>query len=194
MDLFDLLDPERIRCHHSVQSKKRTLQTVAELLGESLRKSAEAACPMGDTEPVKEPRNASVRIASKILTVRAKTETEPEILTDMGIMDALINRERLGSTGLGHGVGLPHSRISAIEEPIAALITLENGVDYEAADDQKVDIVIGLLVPEDCNDAHLQLLAQLAKRFSDGDFRERIRSFHDPQLLYTFLAELPPVD
>lgn len=193
MDLSNLLEPERIRCHHSVQSKKRTLQTVAELLGESLRSSAEATCPIGDEiAEGDEPRTASVRIASKILKARAKDEAEPEILTDMGILDALISRERLGSTGLGHGVGLPHSRLCAIEEPIAALVTLENGVDYEAADDQPVDLVFGLLVPEECNDEHLKILAELAKRFSDESLRDQLRSFTDPHALHEFLVSLPP--
>ncbi len=140
MDLSDLLEPERIRCKSDVISKKRTLQTLAELLGESLR--AQQIAARASEEPL---------------------DNAPEIdtLTDMEILDALISRERLGSTGLGHGVALPHSRLCNISEPIAAFVTLQAGVDFESADGQPVDLAVGLLVPEKCNDEHLKILAKL---------------------------------
>jgi PTS system nitrogen regulatory IIA component len=191
MDLSDLLEPERIRCQCDIQSKKRTLQTLAELLGESLRaKSASDA----DASPDKE-SNDSKSGTRKIRMSRKQSDKngdEPETLSDMQILDALISRERLGSTGLGHGVGLPHSRLSNIQEPIAAFVTLSQGIDYESADGQPVDLVLGLLVPEDCNDEHLKILAQLARRFSDDTLRSSLRGFVDAGNLYQHLASLPP--
>lgn len=194
MDLSDLLAPDRIRCLCDAKSKKRTLQTVAELLGESLRASAReefaAATDSADEEISK---RSTVRLTKKILKSWDKGEDEPEVLTDMGILDALISRERLGSTGLGHGVGLPHSRLCAIDEPVAAFVSLESGIDYDAADSVPVDLVLGLLVPEHCNDEHLKILANLAKRFNNPAFRNELREFTHPQTLFDYIAEQPPV-
>ena len=198
MDLSDLLEPERIHCHCNVQSKKRTLQTVAEILGASLRAKHDAL-DAGDNDSASEESEKAAgkaQAAAKAKKSRKgadKSEAVPDTLSDMAILDALIGRERLGSTGLGHGVGLPHSRVSCIQEPIAALVTLETGVDYESIDGQDVDIVLGLLVPENCNDEHLKILAQLAKRFSDENLRNQIRNFEDPENLYQHLRSLAAV-
>lgn len=101
---------------------------------------------------------------------------DDEELSDMHVLDALINRERLGSTGIGDGVALPHARMPSLTEPAAALITLRKGVDYDAIDGKNVDLIVGLLVPEDCNDAHLKILQGLAKRFSNPNFRAALRN------------------
>jgi len=197
MDLPDLLEPERISCRCDIQSKKRTLQTVAELLGGSLRAKAQAASALeaianGDDSTTEEVKAAASAKGKNTRKTGDNSGAEPETPSDMVILDALIGRERLGSTGLGHGVGLPHSRLSSIKEPIAALVTLDQGVDYESADGQAVDLVFGLLVPEDCNDEHLQILAQLARRFSDEKLRNELRAFADPAGLYAHLDSLPP--
>ncbi len=196
MDLSDLLEPERIRCRCDVQSKKRTLQTVAELLGESLRAkklAATAAQNVPGEDESEPPAPGSSAKSKKARKPGDKDNAESDTLSDMEILDALISRERLGSTGLGHGVGLPHSRLSSIEEPIAAFVTLDNGVDYESSDGQAVDLVLGLLVPEDCNDEHLKILAQLARRFSDESLRSQLRTFEEPERLYSHLSSLSPV-
>jgi len=100
---------------------------------------------------------------------------DDEELSDMHVLDALINRERLGSTGVGDGVALPHARMPSLSEPAAVLISLNEGVDFDALDEQKVDLIVGLLVPENCNDTHLQILRGLAKRFSNPNFRNSLR-------------------
>lgn len=209
MDLSDLLEPERIRCQCDVKSKKRTLQTLAELLGESLRAkqlamqtsadepldATAAEIPtVGKTEESPVPKIVKkTGIVSKVRKVAEKPDAtaQPDMLTDMEILDALISRERLGSTGLGHGVALPHSRLFNISEPIAAFVTLEKGVDFESADGQTVDLAVGLLVPEDCNDEHLKILAKLARRFSDESLRSKLRTFNDAETLYAHLVALP---
>lgn len=162
-DLPDLLAPDRVRCRCDIHSKKRALQTVAELLAASLRKTDSAHDNEADDDA---PRST---------------------LSDMSILDALIVRERLGSTGIGHGIALPHSRLAGIEEPIAALITLNEGVDFEAIDDEAVDVVLGLLVPEQCNDEHLKILAKLAKRFNDPEQRAEVRQHADGHALLAHL-------
>ncbi len=95
--------------------------------------------------------------------------------TDAEVFDSLIGRERLGSTGLGKGVALPHGRMKGLDAPIAALLTLEHGIDYDAVDKQPVDLLLALLVPEESTDEHLQILAQLAEMFSNPEFCARLR-------------------
>lgn len=92
------------------------------------------------------------------------------------VADRLLAREKLGSTALGHGVAIPHGRCPDLSEAVAAFMKLRTGVDFDAPDGEKVDIVVGLLVPEDCTDGHLQLLAQLAQLFSQKDVRDELRS------------------
>ena len=91
------------------------------------------------------------------------------------VFEGLFAREKLGSTGLGHGVALPHARLSGVPRPIGALLRLGAGVDFDAPDRGAVDLVFGLLVPEDSTSEHLQLLAQLASRFSDEQLRDALR-------------------
>jgi len=132
-------------------------------------------------------------LAPSVCDKQIDENVEPE-LSEMDIFDALINRERLGSTALGHGVALPHSRLNKVEVPIAAMITLESGVDYEAPDEQPVDILIGLLVPEKCNDEHLKILANLAKSLNSQHFRQQLRDFNtnQAQALYDYLQKQAP--
>lgn len=101
---------------------------------------------------------------------------DDEELSDMNVLDALINRERLGSTGVGHGVALPHARMSGLKEPAAALMTLEEGLDFDAIDGHKVDLIVALLVPKDCNDDHLKILRNLALRFDNPNYRAALRN------------------
>jgi len=96
-------------------------------------------------------------------------------LTPEQVFDKLLERERLGSTGLGQGIALPHARIEGVENACGALIQLESGVDFDAIDNHKVDIVFGLMVPQQATEEHLQLLAQLATLFSNEKFCSRLR-------------------
>jgi len=116
-------------------------------------------------------------------------------LKDDTIFERLLERERLGSTGLGHGVALPHARIKDLGEAIGAFVHLRRSVDFEAIDDQPVDLAFAMLVPEAASEVHLQLLAQLAGLFGEDAFRERLRHADDPQALLVLLngdADLAP--
>lgn len=188
------------------------MQTLAELLGAALRKTEETAAVdrvemNGCAEPAAKTGSASGerraargfigdRLHGRRASRRSDKQKESERdenrneLSDMDILDALITRERLGSTGLGHGVALPHSRVANLDSPIAAMITLNEGVDFEAADDQVVDLILALLVPEDCNDEHLKILAALAQRFNDGDLRKTLRRCESGDELFAALTRL----
>jgi PTS system nitrogen regulatory IIA component len=96
----------------------------------------------------------------------------------------LIARERLGSTGIGHGIAIPHCRVEKCTGTIGALITLSEAVDFDAIDSQPVDILFAMLVPEEAHDEHLQNLAALAGALSNADFREKLRSATSDQELY----------
>jgi len=88
-------------------------------------------------------------------------------LAQQAIFDALVNREKLGSTGLGKGVAIPHGRMAALEEPVCAFIKVNTPVDFDATDDRPVDLVFCLLVPEDSTEEHLQVLSTIAEIFSN---------------------------
>jgi len=110
----------------------------------------------------------------------------PELTQDL-VFDRLLERERLGSTGLGEGVALPHARMREVDQAYGAFLQLEKGVTFDAVDDQPVDLAFGLLVPEAATQEHLQLLAHLATLFSDSEVCERLRQAKDPRAV---LAEL----
>ena len=105
-----------------------------------------------------------------------------------GVADRLLAREKLGSTALGHGVAIPHGRCPDVTEAVAAFLKLRSGVDFDAPDGTAVDIVVGLLVPEDCTDGHLQLLAQLAQLFSQEEVRAELRSPVSPAQVIQILS------
>jgi PTS system nitrogen regulatory IIA component len=96
------------------------------------------------------------------------------------IFERLLERERLGSTGLANGVALPHARLPGLSAAHGVFLRLARAVDFDALDGQPVDLVFALLVPEDATDEHLQLLAALAKRFADAGFCEQLRQSRDP--------------
>ena len=97
-------------------------------------------------------------------------------LTTEHIFDRLLERERLGSTGLGYGIALPHARVREVDDAIGAFVQLQEPVPFDAIDDRPVDLAFALLVPESADERHLQLLAGLAEMFNDAAVRERLRS------------------
>lgn len=108
------------------------------------------------------------------------------------LFNTLIGRERLGSTGLGHGVALPHGRLAKSRRAIGAFAKLKRGVDFDAIDRQPVDLVFGLLVPEHFTDEHLKILAYLAEMFSDQAFCEQLRAADSDRTLYERLVHGKP--
>ena len=113
----------------------------------------------------------------KTLEMLSELMSGSEVAPDSrAVADRLMAREKLGSTALGHGVAIPHGRCPDVTAAVASFIKLREGVDFDAPDGQHVDLVVGLLVPEECTDGHLQLLAQLAELFSRPDIREKLRS------------------
>lgn len=104
------------------------------------------------------------------------------------IFECLISRERLGSTGLGHGVAIPHGRLANNSSTIAAFVQIDGGVDYDAPDGSPVDLLFGLLVPEESTDEHLQILSKLAEMFSHDDFLIKLRQAKTREAIHQLLT------
>lgn len=105
------------------------------------------------------------------------------------IFTGLVNRERLGSTGLGNGVAIPHCRLANCEAPVCSLIKLAEAIDFEAIDNDPVDLVFVLIVPEEATDAHLQALAGVAELFGQEDYRSALRQTGSEDELFSVATE-----
>lgn len=90
------------------------------------------------------------------------------------VTDSLFSRERLGSTGLGHGVAIPHGRIKGLKSPMAAVIQLANPIGFDAPDELPVSLLIFLLVPEAATQKHLEILSEIAEMLSDASLRDKM--------------------
>jgi PTS system nitrogen regulatory IIA component len=104
------------------------------------------------------------------------------------LFDSLVSREKLGSTGLGKGVAIPHCRASHCSSAIGTFIKLESAVDFDAIDRQPVDMLFVLLVPKEAHEEHLNILARIATLFNDDRRRETIRRAPSAQAMYDALV------
>jgi len=148
MKITSILTADRTRCNANGVSKKRVLETLAELFAPALEEADETA-----------------------------------------VFQNLINRERLGSTGIGHGIAIPHCRCATAGETLCACLTLKDPVDFDAIDNEPIDIVFAMLVPEDAEESHLQTLAQLAEALQKPSFTSKLRSCASDAELYRAATE-----
>jgi PTS system nitrogen regulatory IIA component len=108
--------------------------------------------------------------------------------TKREIFESLCARERMGSTGLGNGVAIPHGRVKGSRHVQASFIRLKKPLPFDAADGQPVDLLFCLAVPEDCGEDHLKLLAQVAELFSDSALRQQLREAESSGQLLQLLS------
>jgi PTS system nitrogen regulatory IIA component len=108
------------------------------------------------------------------------------------VVDSLLAREKLGSTGLGQGVAIPHGRIRGLATAQGAFVRLASPIPFDAPDGKPVAQVFVLLVPEHATEQHLQILSELAQMFSERSFRERLAAAADPAALHALFAEWEP--
>ncbi|MFC7409040.1 MULTISPECIES: PTS sugar transporter subunit IIA [Hydrogenophaga] len=104
------------------------------------------------------------------------------------ITDSLFARERLGSTGLGHGVAIPHGRIKGLKQPLAAVFQLLNPIGFDAPDELPVTLMIFLLVPEAATQKHLEILSEIAELLSDSSLREQMKTSDQAAALHALIA------
>ena len=133
----------------------------------------------------------SDKIASKKRVLEELSELisqhDPELIKEE-IFDSLIARERLGSTGISHGVAIPHGRVKTCKHSLGCFVKLTNPVDFDAIDGKPVDLVFGLLVPENSTDEHLKILSALANLFSHEAICEKLRTSSSIEDIYQLLT------
>jgi len=147
MELSELITLDRVACDIEVQSKKKSLELVSDLIAQA-----------------------------------------DDGISSLDVSESLRARERLGGTGVGHGVAIPHGRLKGTHHTLGAFLRLKNGVDFDSADHKPVDLIFALLVPEESTDEHLKVLAKLAAMFSNETFREKLRSADSSQMIYQLLV------
>jgi len=157
MNLDTLISSNAVISNPDIKSKKRALELLAEILAEQL-----SASTSGDDQPFDE-------------------------VDALDIFQLLTEREKLGSTSMGHGVALPHTRTDLTDHAIGAFLKLDKGIDFDSPDDQKTDLIFALMVPEHYTDEHLKILAYLATLFSDEMFCTAIRSSADQAKIHDHL-------
>src|SRR6056297_1832737 len=114
-------------------------------------------------------------------------------LDPQSVIDALLERENLGPTGVGNGVALPHARLDGISDVRGAFVLLEKPVDFDSVDRQPVDLVFALFAPVDAGVEHLKALALVSRTLRDPSVCAKLRSNSDPATLYTIVTEAQAV-
>lgn len=109
------------------------------------------------------------------------------------VADNLFARERLGSTGLGHGVAIPHGRIKGLKNPLAAVLRLSSPIPFDAPDDEPVSLLIFLLVPEAATQRHLEILSAIAELLSDRELRDRLKAEPDAAKVHDLISRWEPL-
>lgn len=115
--------------------------------------------------------------------------TDQQEASSTEIFESLISRERLGGTGIGYGVAIPHGRLKNCDHASAAFVQLKQPIDFDAIDKQPVDLLFALIVPEESSEEHLKLLAMLAGMFNDDEFRQQARQCTDSESIHKLLSE-----
>ncbi len=138
---------------------------------------------------IKSKKRALELLAEHLATDATQANQSKEAIDSLTIFQLLTEREKLGSTSMGHGVALPHARTKLTNTAIGAFLKLENGIDFDSPDDQKTDLIFALLVPEHYTDEHLKILAELASRFSDENYCNSLRETNNSKEIYDYLID-----
>jgi nitrogen PTS system EIIA component len=159
MNLDTLISSDAVLTNTDIKSKKRALEVLAEQLA----------------------------IEATRVNQASATEEPQEQINSLEIFQLLTEREKLGSTSMGHGVALPHTRTSLTEHAVGAFLKLENGIDFDSPDQQRTDLIFALMVPEHYTDEHLKILAYLASLFSNEEFCDELRRLNNADDIYRHL-------
>ncbi|MBT8766241.1 PTS IIA-like nitrogen regulatory protein PtsN [Pseudomonas boanensis] len=133
------------------------------------------------------PGGSKKRVLEQIANLVARDLPE---LDGQDIFESLVSREKLGSTGFGNGIAIPHCRLTGCNSPISAVLRLDAPVDFDAIDGAPVDLLFVLLVPEAATDEHLELLRQIASMLDRSDVRDRLRHATDSADLYKVVVDV----
>jgi PTS system nitrogen regulatory IIA component len=134
---------------------------------------------------------AHLKVTSKKQTLQDLSARAAELtgVSDKTIYETLLERERLGSTGVGHGIAIPHGKLSQLTRLHGLFARLDSPVDFESVDDQPVDLVFLLLAPEGAGADHLKALARISRLLRNASVVEKLRASDDPAALFAILTE-----
>ncbi|HHO60103.1 MAG TPA: PTS sugar transporter subunit IIA [Thiotrichales bacterium] len=135
-------------------------------------------------------KKRALEVLADLLSLHTEPGDDPQAGENnaLHIFQLLIEREKLGSTGMGHGVALPHARTDATRRAVGAFIKLKTGIDFDSPDQQPTDLIFALMVPAHCTEQHLQILAHLASLFSDETLCQSLRNATSADELYQQLT------
>jgi len=157
MNLGTLISSNAVINNNDIKSKKRALELLAEKL------ATQANCDQ---------------------QTNTQNEDNHKAVCALDIFQLLVEREKLGSTSLGHGVALPHTRTKLTDRAIGVFLKIENGIDFDSPDNHKTDLIFALMVPEHYTDEHLKILAYLASLFNNNEFCKKIRHTSNTEEIY----------
>lgn len=145
--------------------------------------------------------NLTDLIAQDMIVPSLKANSKKQVIQEMAekvapsinlsartVFDQLLQRERLGSTGIGNGIAIPHARVPGVEKIVGVFARLEKTIDFDAVDDERVDLVFMLLAPEGEGADHLKALAQIARVLRDTENTSKIRASRDAAAIYAILS------
>jgi PTS system nitrogen regulatory IIA component len=132
------------------------------------------------------PASSKKRILEKLCQLAANKigEADSSIL-----LESLLNREKMGSTGIGNGIAIPHGKLTNTHKAVAVLLTTKPAINFDAIDNKPVDIFICLFVPQDSTQAHLETLQSIAKLFSERKIAKQVRKCSDKQALFNLIQQ-----
>jgi nitrogen PTS system EIIA component len=142
------------------------------------------------TRLVEDAVNANLVCTGKadLLARLSAIAAETYLLNADAVHDGLVERERLGPTGFGGGTAIPHCKVAGIDMPVAVFARLNKPVDYDAVDDEPVDLVCALISPAQDGASHLRALAEISRLFRDEKFRGQLRGAADSAAIYALLT------
>ena len=133
----------------------------------------------------------SCRSKRQVLRALARLATEVVPVDQQKVLEALLDRERLGTTGVGHGIAIPHAKLASLDRVVALFARLDQPVDFESVDDRPSDLIVLLLAPVGADTDSLKALARISRLLRDQDLRQRLRQEKDARAVYRLLTQKP---
>ena len=132
-----------------------------------------------------------LKVTSKKQALQELSKRAAEITgeAERSIFDVLMERERLGTTGVGHGIAIPHGKLASLDRLYGLFARLDQAIDFNSIDEQPVDIIFLLLAPESAGADHLKALARVSRLLRDSDVCEKLRKTEEPEALYALLTQ-----
>lgn len=139
---------------------------------------------------------AQLRAATKRQALQELAKRAAAIIgaPERAILDVLVERERLGSTGIGMGVGIPHGKLPGLDRLVGVFARLERAIPFDSLDDQPVDLIFLLLAPENAGSDHLKALARVSRLLRDRSICDKLRGTDSPEALYALLTDMAASD